>query len=80
MQALLTPARIEDLQIEGAVQFALEHHAQVPAERITVTVIDAVATLGGTVDWPYQRSAAVAATRTVPGVRHVIDRIEVAVG
>jgi osmotically-inducible protein OsmY len=80
MQALLTAARIEDLQVEEAIRLALAHHVQVPGDRITVAVTDGVATLGGTVDWPYQRSAAVSATRTVPGVRHVVDRIEVAAG
>jgi osmotically-inducible protein OsmY len=77
MTALLGQARIRDLQIEGAVQLALEQHAQVPFERIKVSVSDAVATLSGLVDWRYQRVAALAATRTVAGVRDVNDQLRV---
>lgn len=80
MTALLSPARIEDLQIEGAVRLALERHAQVPFERITVSVSEGVATLAGRVDWRYQLSAALAAARTVPGVRDVVNQLTVAFG
>jgi osmotically-inducible protein OsmY len=78
MVGLLTPARIEDLQIEQLVRLALDRHAQVPFESIAVSVRDGVATLTGHVDWPYQAASAVAATRTVPGVRHVIGLLTVA--
>jgi len=77
MTALLGPARIADAQIEGAITAALEHHAQVPFERITVSVSDGVATLSGTVDWRYQQSATLAATKNVGGVREVNDRLVV---
>ena len=80
MNALLSPARIEDLQIEGAVRLALEQHAQVPFERITVSVSDGVATLSGKVDWRYQLAAALAAARTVSGVSEVVNRLTVAFG
>jgi osmotically-inducible protein OsmY len=80
MTALLTPARIGDLQLEGAVQLALEHHAQVPFERITVSVHDGVATLTGTVDWRHQQTAALAATGTVAGVRAIVNHLQVTFG
>ena len=80
MTELLAPARAGDLQIEGAVQQVLRQHAQVPFERITASVSDGVATLSGTVDWRYQQNAAVAATRTVAGVRDIDNRLRVAFG
>jgi len=77
MTALLSSARIADLQLEGAVCLALEHHAQLPAERIAVCVSDGVATLSGAVDWRYQQAAALAATKTVAGVRDVENHLTV---
>ena len=77
MATLLSQSRIADLQLEGAIQVALEHHAQVPFERIRVSVADGVATISGTVDWRYQQVAALAATRAVGGVRDVHDRLTV---
>ena len=80
MTALLTPARIGDQQLEGAVQLALEHHAQVPFERVTVSVLDGVATLTGTVDWRYQQTAVLAATGAVAGVRAIDNQLRVTFG
>ena len=80
MTGLLSPARIGDLQIEGAVQLALERHAQVPFQRITVSVSEGVVTLSGTVDWRYQQAAALAATKTVAGVRDVNNLLRVTFG
>jgi len=77
MTTLLAPARIGDLQLEGAVQRALEHHAQVPFERIGVSVSHGVATLSGTVDWRYQQIAALSATKTVAGVRDIDNQLRV---
>jgi osmotically-inducible protein OsmY len=77
MTALLTEARLTDLQIQGAVQAALAHHAQVPYERIAAFVEDGVVTLTGTVDWRYQQSAALAATRHVGGVHDVKNELRV---
>jgi len=80
MTALLSPANIEDLQKEGAVRLALERHAQVPFERITVSVSDGITTLSGKVDWRYQLSATLAAAKTAPGVRDVVNQLTVAFG
>jgi len=77
MATLLGQARIADLQLEGAIQVALEHHAQVPFERIRVSVTDGVATITGTVDWRYQQIAALSAARAVGGIRDVHDRLAV---
>ena len=77
MTALLSPARIEDLQLEGAIRLALERHAQVPFETISVDVCNGVATLSGRVAWRYQVAAAVAATKTVAGVREVANHLAV---
>lgn len=80
MTALLAPARIEDLQLDRAVRLALERHAQVPFEHIAVSVHDGIVTLTGTADWRYQLAAAVAATKTVSGVRDVVNRLTVTFG
>ncbi len=80
MTGLLTRARIGDLQIEVAIRLALERHAQVPFERIAVSVDEGVATLSGTVDWRYQLTAAVAATKAVAGVREVNNQLQVTFG
>lgn len=77
MATLLSPARIADLQLEGAIQVALEHHAQVPFERIKVSVTDGVATISGKVDWRYQQVATLAAAKTVAGIHDVHDRLTV---
>ena len=80
MTTLLSPVRIADLQLEGAIQVALEHHAQVPFERIKVSVADGVATISGTVDWRFQQVATLAATKAVGGVRGVDNQLRVAFG
>jgi osmotically-inducible protein OsmY len=77
MTALLGPARMQDLQLEGVIQLALENHAQVPFRRVHVLVCDRVATLTGNVDWRYQQNAAVAATKAVAGVREIVNRLTV---
>lgn len=80
MPALLSPARLEDLQVEEAVRKALDTHAQVPGGRIAVSVDNCVVTLTGKVDWRFQQAAAVAATKAVRGVRDVVNTIGVVYG
>jgi osmotically-inducible protein OsmY len=55
----------------------LESHADVPADRIKVTVRDGWVTLEGTVDWQYQKIAAESAVKKLKGVIGVTNKIEV---
>jgi osmotically-inducible protein OsmY len=48
-----------------------------PDEGIQVTVQDGVVTLGGQVDWQYQKIAAADAVRSLSGIVHVINNITI---
>jgi osmotically-inducible protein OsmY len=73
------PSRSErtDEDIARAAVRALESHISVPRERIKVTVHDSRITLEGDVEWQYQRQAAEAAVRNLPGVKGVINWITI---
>ena len=47
----------------------------IPRDRVTVTVTNGWVDLHGTVDWQYQRDAAVRAVRTLTGVKGVTNGI-----
>ena len=66
-----------DEDIARAAVRALESHISVPRERIKVTVHDGRITLEGDVEWQYQRLAAEAAVRNLPGVKGVINWIKI---
>ncbi|HSB11531.1 MAG TPA: BON domain-containing protein [Blastocatellia bacterium] len=56
---------------------ALENRANVPDNRIKVTVKDRWITLEGDVEWQYQKAAAESAVRTLTGVKGVTNQIEI---
>lgn len=64
-----------DTDIAAAAESALKWHALVPADRITVTVEKGWITLGGEVDWEYQRRHAESAVRPLTGVVGVSNGI-----
>jgi osmotically-inducible protein OsmY len=66
-----------DEDIARAAVRALESHITVPRERIKVTVHDGRITLEGDVEWQYQRQAAEAAVRNLPGVQGVVNWIAI---
>ena len=66
-----------DEDIARAAVRALESHITVPRDRIKVTVHDGRITLEGDVEWQYQRQAAEAAVRNLPGVKGVINWIKI---
>lgn len=70
------PAPPSDEELAKAARHILELDGRVPAETITVTADHAVITLGGTVDWNYQRECARHAAESLAGVRYVDSRIE----
>ena len=69
--------RTDDEIAQAGVQ-ALRWHAAVPDDLIKLVVENGWVTLEGTVDWQYQKDAALQAIRNLLGVRGVIDRVSVA--
>jgi osmotically-inducible protein OsmY len=66
-----------DAQIAADVRSMLALDLEVPDTRITVSALDGVVTLGGDVDYFYQRDAAEDDAASILGVRDVIDTIAV---
>jgi osmotically-inducible protein OsmY len=66
-----------DTEIAQAAVSALKWHPVVPDDRLTVTVKDGWITLAGTLDWQYQKDAAVRGVRDLMGVKGVTNEIRV---
>ena len=66
-----------DAQIAADVRSMLTLDLEVPDTRITVSVLDGVVTLGGDVDYYFQRDAAEDDAASILGVRDVISNIAV---
>jgi osmotically-inducible protein OsmY len=66
-----------DEAIARAAVRALAEHITVPRDRIKVTVHEGRITLEGDVEWQYQRQAAEAAVRNLPGVKGVVNWIAI---
>lgn len=64
-----------DTEIAQAAVAALKWNALVPPGHVTVAVSDGWLTLGGTLEWQYQRNAAVATVRNLTGVKGVKNEI-----
>jgi osmotically-inducible protein OsmY len=77
-QIVLEPAFVV-LQLKEQIQSALERHADIDANRITVEVQDSKATLEGAVHSWSERDAADRAAWAAPGITAVDDRIHVEV-
>jgi osmotically-inducible protein OsmY len=73
------PTAVErtDADIAAAVTRALEWDAQVPIEKLDITVSKGWVTLQGEVEWEYQRRAAERVVRNISGVRGVTNLINV---
>ena len=65
-----------DTEIALAAANALKWNAEVPADKVSVTVSDGWITLKGDLDWNYQREAAERAVRDLLGVLGVSNAIE----
>jgi osmotically-inducible protein OsmY len=74
---LPSAAERNDSDIAAAVTRALEWDAQVPIERLDVTLSNGWVSLLGTVEWEYQRRAAERVVRGIAGVRGVTNLISV---
>jgi osmotically-inducible protein OsmY len=66
-----------DTEIAQAAVAAMKWNTVVPDNRVTVTVADGWVTLKGTLDWQYQRDAAVRTVRDLTGVKGVVNDIAV---
>jgi osmotically-inducible protein OsmY len=66
-----------DTEIAHAAVDALRWSALLPKDRITVTVANGWLELQGTVDWQYQKDAAVRTVRDLTGVKGVANKIAV---
>jgi osmotically-inducible protein OsmY len=73
------PTAVErtDTDVAAAVTRALEWDAQVPIEKLDVTVSKGSVTLQGEVEWEYQRRAAERVVRNISGVRGVTNLVNV---
>jgi osmotically-inducible protein OsmY len=74
---LLGDEQWNDEDIAAAVRKALRDHVLVTALNIRVTVSDGWVTLEGEVQWQYQKLAAEAAIRHVPGIKGITNLIAV---
>jgi osmotically-inducible protein OsmY len=70
--------KLADDEIAARAVRMLEWDAAVPDERITIRVEHGVITLGGTVQWGFQRQAAEYDVHRLNGVRAVINNIALA--
>jgi len=64
-----------DADIVQAAAGALEWNSSVPTGAVKIAVSHGIVTLSGEVDWAFQRTAAVAAVRSLIGVREVTNQI-----
>ena len=66
-----------DTEIAQVAVAALKWNTVVPKDRISVTVANGWLTLGGNLDWQYQKDAAARAVRELMGVKGVTNNITV---
>lgn len=71
------PSEWIDPEIAGEAVKSIERNANVPSDRIRVTVKDGWLTLEGKVGWRYQKEAAERAVRYLAGVRGITNNIEI---
>ncbi len=64
-----------DTEIAQAAVAALKWNTTVPDNRVTVTVTNGRLTLDGTLDWQYQKDAALRVVRDLTGVKGVTNNI-----
>jgi osmotically-inducible protein OsmY len=67
-----------DREIAYEAARALKLNTAVPSARLTVSVSDGYVTVAGTVDWFYERHAALYTIRNLPGIRGIVDVIVIA--
>jgi osmotically-inducible protein OsmY len=71
-------AKTSDGEIAQRILDIFEWDVTVPHDKLTVKVDHGIVKLGGTVDWHFQREAAVKAAGKISGVRLVVNTIDIA--
>ncbi|ADJ63892.1 BON domain-containing protein [Herbaspirillum seropedicae] len=66
-----------DLEIAEVALTALRANANLPRDKVTVTVADGWVTLDGEVEWHYQHDSAENSVRHLLGVKGVLNKIQV---
>jgi osmotically-inducible protein OsmY len=66
---------LADTDLAAAAADAIETLTTVPPETINVTARNGWLHLGGSVNWPHQRTTVEDVTRNLPGVQGIIDSI-----
>jgi osmotically-inducible protein OsmY len=74
---LVQDAERTDTEIAQGAVAAIEWNTMVPKNSVTVSVADHWVTLNGTVDWQFQRDAAVKAVRDLIGVKGVANNVAI---
>jgi len=74
---LAVPKEPTDQDLATTAANVLVWNSGVPADRLRIVVENGWVTLEGTVDWEYQKDAAVAAVAAINGVRGVDDLVNV---
>jgi osmotically-inducible protein OsmY len=74
---LPTASERTDTDIAQAAVSALRWNTLVPTDRVTVSVAKGWLTLSGTLDWQYQKDAALRAVRDLTGVKGVTNNIAI---
>ena len=69
--------RRNDTELAAAIEFALQWHAAVPNEKLSVTVDNGWVTLRGELDWDYQRNNAEKVVRALVGVRGIANELTI---
>ncbi len=70
-------ARVSDEDVAKRAANVLSWNSVLPVNAVKVTVHEGWVTLGGQVDWQYQKNAAEDAIRPLPGVAAVINNISI---
>ncbi|OWT74692.1 MULTISPECIES: BON domain-containing protein [unclassified Achromobacter] len=78
LEVRLSPSvQTEDDQLARRVVDMLAWDSTVPADKIQVKVQNAWVTLGGTVDWDYQRRSCESTVRRLAGIRGIVNDVKV---
>lgn len=71
------PPEVAGERVRGAIEAALERHAEREAKRVSLDIHDGRVTVSGVVGSYGEREAVVGAVRGTPGVRWVEDRLRI---
>ncbi len=73
----VSPTKVSPSDVQKSVSDALARHARDEAKRFNISLVDGKVTLKGAVSSWAERQAAVSAAGATPGVRAVVDQLQV---